>query len=171
MIAIVCSFIGLVVLYWYRSMIRNGVDLYFSYKYLIDPDDSRGHLYTMFKLSALMINVGVCMIQLFIGSYRLDNVEKHKKHKNEKYLKITFRSDSNDYFYLVRVLDETEPIKQIVNEMDEDVTGEILPYISYDEGITTPADFGYKRLNVRTVFEQEIVFEENELISLTYVSE
>lgn len=167
MIEVIICILFLTILFWFRSTIRSGVDLYFAYKYLIDPDETRGHMYTMFKLGALIVNLCVCVTQMLIGSYRMGNA---KYQVNEKFLKITFRSDGNDYFYLAKVPQGTDPVKQILNEVGDDVTSEILPYISNDDGITTPADFGYQRVTVRTVFAHDVVFEENELMCLTYFS-
>lgn len=158
-------------MYRYRALLQNGVDMYMSYKYLIDPENRHGHIYTMFKLSALIVNIGVCMIQLYMGMGSFGpSTTNNEMDKTEKFLKITFRSGcGKTYFYLVRVPVNTNPIKQILNEDDDDITDEVLPYLS--SSMTTPADFGYKRITVQTVFEQEVIFEENELMNIDYFSD
>lgn len=138
---------------------------------MIDPENKKGHIYTIknvFKLAYSLYN-----------SFNPNN-NQNKENKqiikplekfNKKYLKISYKYNDKNYFYLLKVPKGILPIMSITDENDNDIEDIISPYLGpnldcHNETIY-PRDFGYSKIKIKTIFDKIVVFDEDQKIEIT----
>jgi hypothetical protein len=91
---------------------------------------------------------------------------------NKNYLKISYKYNDKDYFYLLKVPRGVIPIISITDENDDNIEDIISPYLGPNldcHGASIyPRDFGYSKIKIKTVFNKLVIFDENQKIDITY---
>lgn len=159
---------GLLGLFGYaiaRNMdtIKKTYTLYKGFKHTIDPTGKKWHISTMLTFASL------AAIKFIVSSK--STVASAKKHEtfNRDYIKISYTYRERPYFYLLKIPKGIAPLSSIVDEAGNNVESVITPYLGPNldcHGIPIcPKDFGYEKLVVTTVFDEEITFNETDTIS------
>lgn len=157
-----------------KDSIRKVYNIYSSYKKMVDPDSSKGHIYTIKSLfSILLLIVPLFKTSVFSNTTNT-NENEHKKNNNKKfekkYIKIPYKYREKEYFYLLKVPKGVQPLLSIVDENDTNIEEELTPYLGpnldcHNTNIT-PNDFGYQKVIITTIFDKKIIFEADQIISL-----
>ena len=149
---------------WYPVVHQANV-AYHSFKGLVDPDETRGHLSVLFQLASMIGQLAWSRLR----SSRFSTPETTRF--NARYVRIPFQYRDRSYFYLLKVPRGVIPIQSIVNQDQVDVREEIEPYLGPNldclGAVISPADFGHQRLVFTTAMDRVITVEENEPIQLT----
>lgn len=148
-------FLGIPSIFCYlnKETIKTSYQLYKLYKKTVDPDGNLGHFYTLKSI----INI-------------FKKQEKPLEKFNKKYLKISYRYNDKDYFYLLKIPRGIMPLRSIENEKGDNIDDILTPYLGPNLDChgsdIYPKDFGYEKIKITTVFDRIITFEENDKIIL-----
>lgn len=97
--------------------------------------------------------------------------KKRLEHFNKKYLKVPYEHCSKNYYYLFKSKNNSQFIKNIKDQNDNDVTDAILPYLGphldCHGACIYPKDFGYSSIKIETMYDQIFLFEEDQEISMS----
>ena len=151
----------LVSIFKLRHKILTVSHYYQKYKNFVDPENKHGHIYTIKSL-----------FLIFYSIYQVNSVKKEEPEKfNKKYIKISYKYKDKKYFYLLKVPRGINPIKQIMDENENDIHDIIYPYLGPNldchGAILCPKDFGYEKIKILTIFDKLIIFDEDQKIDLT----
>ena len=87
----------------------------------------------------------------------------------KKYVKIPYEYRNKQYYHLLKTRETSKPITSIVDENGVDVMKYIEPYLGPDLKLggveLTPCDFGYEKLIITNITDDQIIFEKNEIIN------
>ena len=134
--------------------------MYKGFKNTIDPNGKKWHIKTMLTFASL------AAIKFMVSAS-----PQKTEHEvfNRDYIKISYTYKDRPYFYLLKVPKGVAPLSKIVDETGNDVESTITPYLGPNldcHGISIcPKDFGYEKLVITTVFDDEITFNENDVIT------
>jgi hypothetical protein len=148
-------FLGIPSIFCYlnKETIKTSYQLYKLYKKTVDPDGNLGHFYTLKSI----INI-------------FKKYEKPLEKFNKKYLKISYKYNDKDYFYLLKIPRGIMPLRSIENEKGDNIDDILTPYLGPNLDChgsdIYPKDFGYEKIKITTVFDRIITFEENDKIIL-----
>lgn len=155
--------IVLLSIYKYNNKIRSIHSAYKTYKKIIDPTNKYGHIYTMKNI----FNLAYSVYDMF-QTKQTPPLQKF----NKNYLKISYKYNDKDYFYLLKVPRGVIPIISITDENDDNIEDIISPYLGPNldcHGASIyPRDFGYSKIKIKTVFNKLVIFDENQKIDITY---
>jgi len=160
----------LTILFKYGYKIKQCFHLYKNYKSFTDPDNKLSHIQVIQNIFSLLFSIIYTTYSLYYM--------KDKKHENQqpsnfnkKYLKISYKYRDKMYFYLLKIPRGVQPLKNIKDEDDNNISDIIEPYLgpNLDCHNTTiyPKDFGYKQIKITTIFDKLIIFDEDQKIELT----
>lgn len=154
--------IVLLTIYKYNDKFRSMHKVYKTYKKMIDPQDKHGHLYAIKNICTIVYS----LYNMFRIKEKIP-IEKF----NKNYLKISYKYNDKNYFYLLKVPRGIVPIISITDENDNNIDDIISPYLGPNldcHGSSIyPKDFGYSKIKIKTVFDKLVVFEENQKIEIT----
>jgi len=157
---------GLLGLFGYtisRNMdtIKQTYTIYKGFKQTIDPNGKKWHISTMLTFASLSA-------LKFMMTKAPVKTPQHETF-NRDYIKISYTYKERPYFYLLKVPKGVAPLSSIVDETGNNVESVITPYLGPNldcHGISiSPKDFGYEKLVVTTVFDEEITFNETDTIT------
>jgi hypothetical protein len=157
--------LGLLGLFGYtisRNMdtIKQTYTMYKGFKQTIDPNGKKWHISTMLTFASL------AAIKFMVTKAP---VKTQHETFNRDYIKISYTYKERPYFYLLKVPKGVTPLSKIVDETGNNVENVITPYLGPNldcHGISIcPKDFGYEKLVVTTVFDEEITFNETDKIA------
>lgn len=95
-------------------------------------------------------------------------VYEHKILNKKQYIKIPYTYKEVKYYYMLKVPRGVEPISEIKDENGNDIYNIVKPYLGPNldcHGIKmTPEDFGYEKIEIRTVSDKDIIFDKHDQI-------
>jgi hypothetical protein len=95
-------------------------------------------------------------------------IYEHKILNKKQYIKIPYTYKEVKYYYMLKVPRGVEPISEIKDENGNDIYNIVKPYLGPNLDChgtkMTPDDFGYEKIELRTVSDKVIIFEKNEQI-------
>ena len=159
--------VGLLGLFGYtisRNMdsIKQTYTIYKGFKQTIDPNGKKWHISTMLTFASL------AAIKFMVSAKTAKTSKTDHETFNREYIKISYTYKERPYFYLLKIPKGVAPLSKIVDEAGNNVESVITPYLGPNldcHGIPlTPKDFGYEKLVVTTVFDEEITFNETDTI-------
>lgn len=154
-----------ITIYKNRSKIDKTVSVYKTYKKMVDPSDNLGHFYTIKSI----FKMGYSIYTLFQSKTAKKN--ENPPIFNKKYLKISYNHNGKEYFYLLKIPRGMNPIVSITDENDNNIEEIINPYLGPNldcHGASIyPIDFGYTKIQIKTIFDKTIIFNEDQKIELT----
>ena len=120
------------------------------------------------RFRALWISTRMVLTILYIGFLQYMNSSVAKRNK---YYEISYVIEGKLYKMLVRPLRGPAPVLQVINDQDDDVTDEVLPYMGprYDwhNVKISPKFFGYNSLTFELKDGSEHTYEENSHVECT----
>lgn len=95
--------------------------------------------------------------------------KKRLEQFNKKYLKVPYEHHGKKYYYLFKSKNNSQPIKYIKDNNNNDITDTLLPYLGphldCHGACICPKDFGYSSIKIETMFDQTFLFEEDQEIT------
>jgi hypothetical protein len=129
---------------------------------MIDPHNKQGHIYTIKNICSIVYSL--------YAMFKIKDTAPIEKF-NKNYIKISYKYNDKNYFYLLKVPRGIVPIISITDENDNNIDDIISPYLGPNldcHGSSIyPKDFGYSKIKIKTVFDKLVVFEENQRIEIT----
>jgi len=163
--------IFLIVFFKCRMKINQIYQMYKKYKLFVDPNNKLSHIQIIKNLNSLFLTILYSTYSIYYQSYDTNNKKDINPIKfNKKYVKISYKYKDKNYHYLLKIPRGVYPLKSITDEEDNDISDIIEPYLGPNldcHGSSIyPKDFGYNKIKIKTIFDNLIIFEEDQKIEL-----